>query len=141
MTKRDPPSMHCETFAAMYRFHVIVQAADAEGRPVTFWELSFEQAAQRLSRLPRMDVEPDGALLWAGTDESGERWQVEGTLMDGGAALAYVELKGSCPPAAWDELLRALGWPGQRLVYQLPQDGRWLSESQFRAHAARAPAT
>lgn len=124
----------------MYRFHVIVQAADMQGRPVPYWALSFEQAAQRLSRLPRMDVEPDGALLWTGVDASGCRWQVEGTLMDGGAALAYVELKGSCPPAAWDELLKALGWPTQPLVYQLPQEGRWLSESQFRAQAAGSPA-
>jgi hypothetical protein len=116
----------------MERFHVIVQAADAAGQPVPLWALSFDEAVERLRRLPRMDVELDGALLWAGVDAAGRPWQVEGTLMDGGAGLAYVELKGSCPLAAWDALLGALGWPDQPLVYQLPQEGRWLTESQFR---------
>lgn len=125
----------------MYCFHVMVHAADAQGRPVCLWPQSFEEAVARLSRLDRMDIEPDGALVWAGVDAAGCRWQVEGTLMDSGAALAYVELKGSCPPEAWEALVGALGWPSQPLVYQLPREGRWLTESQFRAHAAGRPST
>jgi hypothetical protein len=125
----------------MYRFHVIVQAADAQGCPVPLWRQSFEEVVARLSRMPRLDIEPDGALVWVGVDAAGSRWQVEGTLVDGGAAVAYIELKGCCPPEAWEALLGALGWPDQPLVYQLPREGRWLTERQFRAHAAGWPTT
>lgn len=121
----------------MYRFHVILQAEESAGRPAPRLGLTFDQVAGQLAQLPRMDVEPDGTLLWTGEEAGGERWQIEGVLYDGGASLAHVELKGSCPPGALDALLQALGWPQQRLLVQLPEQGVWLSVEQFRARAAQ----
>src|SRR5687767_6803554 len=99
----------------MYRFHVCLHARpreaplgvtlEIEGRsiatlavsPASLGEpfgASFEDAASRLSGLPRMFFEPDGSFVWVSTDPA---WQVEGYLFDRDRRLQYVELKGSCP--------------------------------------------
>ena len=96
--------------------------------------VSFEQAALTLGRLPRMFVEGDGSLLWVSPHGPGT-WQVEGNLYDRAEKLLYVELKGSCPPEAFDELLCAVGWPATPLIFQLTQLAVFLGEDEFRKFA------
>jgi len=135
----------------MYRFHVCLHArpreaphgvtAEINGRavatlavsPVSLAESlgkSFEEAAATLSALPRLFFEPDGSFVWVSTVES--PWQVEGWLYDRDGRLLYVELKGTCPRAAFDDLLRAFGWPGTPLVFQLVRQAVFLDEPEFR---------
>lgn len=142
----------------MYQFHVSVHAipgAAAAGPPLTLGELrlqtleptpaalaatpidcTFEDAYERLEALPRMFIEPDGSWVWTSpSDET--RWQVDGHLYDRAERLHYVELKGNCPAARFDQLLAALGWPRVELVFQLVREAVVLTESEFRRHAAR----
>lgn len=90
-------------------------------------------------KLPRLDAEPDGFFVIAG-DHEGVRWQVDGQMFDFNDRLHRVELHGQCPLAAFDDLLRAFGWPDAPLVFELVQEGVALAESEFRAWAGRNPA-
>ena len=51
--------------------------------------------------------------------------------------LVYVEAKGSCPADAFDQLLRAVGWPAVPLVFQLIREGLYLDEATFRRYAGQ----
>ena len=93
----------------MYHFICNIQGAEPGGRGLA---VSFEQVFEQLSHLPRMFIEPDGSFVWRGTAADGEAWQVDGNLIDQGAALAYVELKGCCPQEQFEQLLTA--WAGRR---------------------------
>jgi hypothetical protein len=103
-------------------------------REATF-PVGFEAALAALDRLPRMFVEPDGAIVWRGRAAAGE-WQLDGTLSERNDRLAACELKGSCPPEALEELLAAVGWPGVAVMFELVRSGVWLDEAIFRRHAA-----
>jgi hypothetical protein len=116
----------------MLQFHVVVQGPHAAaGLPVT-----FDAALEALERLPRMFIEPDGSFVWRGTAADGTIWQVDGNLIDQGPCLAYVELRGICADEQFDALLTALGWPAAELVFQLPSEGLFLSEAEFRRRSA-----
>jgi hypothetical protein len=137
----------------LYRFHTNLFAQPkqfAAGDPIllrgltvtslrgafsAFFPVTFEQALAALSKLPRLDAEPDGFFVIAG-DEGGARWQVDGHLFDFGDRLHRVELHGQCPPAAFDDLLRCFNWPATPLVFELVQDGVALDEAAFRKWAA-----
>ncbi len=142
----------------MYRFEIHVQARpdsvviggarDLDGRvckvlpagalrsPIPM-PVSFEEVADRLQRLPRLFFEPDGSFVWVG--HRGEsRWQVDGLLSDRDGRVLYAELKGHCPPEAFDQLLRAMGWPATRLVFQFIRHGVFVDEGEFRRLAAGA---
>jgi len=97
--------------------------------------VGFDTVLATLERLPRMFVEPDGALVWRGESLAGE-WQLDGTLSERNDRLAACELKGSCPSEALDELLAAVGWPGVAVLFELVRAGVWLDEATFRQHAA-----
>jgi hypothetical protein len=114
-------------------FHVSIHAATVEAgasASVPVFARSFEQVVEALARLPRMFVEPDGAFVWVATGEPG--WQMDGVLYDGAARLWYVELKGRCPQAKFDELLSALGWPETPVAFQLVEEAVALDEQGFR---------
>jgi hypothetical protein len=139
----------------MYRFHVAVHARPAGisagpetevagvrcapllveptalGIPLA---VRFEAAVDRLQRLPRMFVEPDGSFVWV-SDDPACPWQVDGSLFDRHERLLYVELKGACPGDAFDRLLSAFGWPGTPLVFQLLRQAVFLDEASFRRFA------
>jgi hypothetical protein len=114
------------------RFVACVQGAGSQ----TALSVSFEQATERLAALPRLFIEPDGSFVWTGVTVEGEPWQVDGNLIDRGDVLAYVELKGHCSSEQFDELLRAFGWPGEKIVFQLTRRGVALTEDEFRQLAA-----
>jgi hypothetical protein len=94
--------------------------------------VTFDDALAALAGLPRMFIEPDGSFVWTGEAAGGGRWQVDGNLIDRGDCLAYVDLKGTCPVQQFDALLTALGWPESKLAFQLPQQGVFLDEAEFR---------
>jgi hypothetical protein len=140
----------------MYTFHVTVLArADSVavgptlrlvGRAVqtltvpqedlaTPFGLSFEEAEQRIGLLPRAYIEPDGSFYWGSA--SGEPdWHIDGNLFDRNGRLAFVDLRGNCPAAEFDQLLTALGWPTTPLVFQLVQEAVLLDEPEFRRWAS-----
>jgi hypothetical protein len=99
-----------------------VLAIDAADLPPL--AVSFEEAAERLSALPRMFFEPDGSFVWV--SETDPPWQLDGQLQDRGPALDYVEIKGNCAAASWEAFLGALGWPQHALVFQIVRAGRFV---------------
>ena len=102
--------------------------------------VTFDQAFESLQRLPRMFIEPDGSFVWTDKTADGQRWQVDGNLIDRGDFLAYVEFNGQCPQDKFDDLLRTLGWPAAALAFQLTRSGLTLSEADFRAPGHRGDA-
>jgi hypothetical protein len=114
--------------APLYRFHVnVFSREDAGGLGVT-----WEDAAAMLERLPRMIFEPDGSFVISG-GVGPARWQVDGHLFDFDGRLHRMELRGQCPPNAFDGLLECIGWPAQALTFELVREGVTLDESSFRA--------
>jgi len=101
-------------------------------RPFT---VGFDDVLERLGRLERMFVEPDGAIVWTGA-VAGRNWQVDGNAWERDGQLASLDLKGRCPPAAFDELLAACGWPAAPVMLQLVRAGVLLDDDTFRGHAA-----
>ena len=97
--------------------------------------VDFEALLAGLAALPRMYVEPDGSFVWTSPRE-GLSWQVDGNAAERDGRVLLVDLRGSCPPADFDRLLRALGWPGQVLMFQLLRPAVFLDEATFRRHAA-----
>ena len=96
--------------------------------------VTFEQAEAALAALPRLFIEPDGSFVWV-ADDAQRLWQVDGNLYDRNGRLLYVEVKGSCPAAAFDRLLRAVGWPDVPLAFQLVREAVYLDEAGFRRYA------
>jgi hypothetical protein len=98
----------------------------------------FDEALSRLETLERMYAEPDGSFVWTSPRE-GLSWQVDGNAFERDGRVLLVDLRGSCPPAAFDRLLAAFGWPTQPLVMQLVRSAVFVDEETFRRHAtARA---
>jgi hypothetical protein len=128
----------------LYQFHVNLFARD-DASPLT---VTWEDAAAMLERLPRMIFELDGSFVVSGDIEravSSERagssstpelnklrWQVDGHLFDFAGRLHRVELRGNCPPEAFDELLKCIGWPAQPLVFEMIREGTRVGEQEFR---------
>lgn len=101
--------------------------------------IGFDAALDRLAAIERLYVEPDGSFVWACSRTSDGAastwWQVDGNAYERGGRVLLVDLKGSSPPAEFDRLLQAFGWPGQPLMMQLVRSATFLDESTFRRHA------
>jgi hypothetical protein len=102
---------------------------------LTPFGISFEEAAERLGRLPRSCVEPDGSFFH-GSPRGQPQWQVDGNLFDRNGRLLFVDLKGDCPPEEFDRLLAAFGWPSTPLAFQLVREAILLDETEFRRWAS-----
>jgi hypothetical protein len=100
-------------------------------------DCSFESACERLTELERMYCEPDGSFVWTSSHDE-LAWQVEGNLYDRQQRLLFVNVKGSCPPQRFDELLASFGWPQTQLVFQLTRQAVFLDEAEFRRFALTA---
>ena len=92
---------------------------------------SFESAIEAMSQLPRMFVELDGSFVWV-IDDAERRFQLDGTLCDGGSQLQHLELKGTSDAKALDDILQTLDWPVQSVMFQWVQLGTYLPEREFR---------
>ncbi|QDU58989.1 hypothetical protein [Aeoliella mucimassa] len=113
-------------------------AAPAGGPPMfdAILPVRFEEVQQRLLKIDRMDIEPDGYFLVAGGEQQGCRWQIDGHLFEYHGKMHRVEMHGSCSEEKLDELLSCFGWPECPMVFQLVHEGVTLSESDFRKFAA-----
>jgi len=125
----------------LYHFHANLIAAP----PADSFAATWEDAAAMLERMPRMIFEPDGSFVVSGSVERAgragpssapaNRWQVDGHLFDFAGRLHRVEIRGHCPPEAFDELLKCLGWPQQSLSFEMVREGERLDEADFRRRA------
>lgn len=105
--------------------------------------VGFEDAAERLTGIDRVDLEPDGHFLWMIDAQEGR--QLAGMLYDDGDRLQYVHLQGRC---GWEDFQRFLDHlaPGHRdyRVTQLPE-GRLQGLHTFRTamwpEVSQGPAT
>jgi hypothetical protein len=141
----------------MYTFHVTIHALPEDAKPGAAivlanrtvatldvapaslsipFGISFEDAAERLGRLPRSCVEPDGSFF-QGSAQGQPPWHVDGNLFDRNGRLLFVDLKGNCPAEEFDRVLTALGWPETPLAFQLVREAVLLDEAEFRRWAVR----
>ncbi len=97
--------------------------------------IGFDEAFERLARLERMYVEPDGSFVWTSPRE-GLWWQVDGNALEKDGRVLLADLKGSCPAADFDRLLATFGWPQQATMMQLVRSAVFLGEQTFRRHAS-----
>lgn len=97
--------------------------------------IAFDDALERLGRLDRMFVEPDGSFVWTG-QQLGRPWQVDGNAVELSGRLLLADLKGECPADEFDRLITSFGWPGERLMLLLVRPAVLLAEETFRLHAA-----
>lgn len=146
--------------ATLYAFEITLQARAAEataGQALTdawgTWPtlevpkaalatplaIGFDAALERLGALERLYAEPDGSFVWACSrtvdGPAAGFWQVDGNAAERDGRLLLVDLKGSCPPAEFDRLLEAFGWPAQPVMMQLVRAAAFLDEATFRRHA------
>lgn len=140
----------------MYKFHVTLHARPAEahsdgtleiaGRTITTLEVppaatatcfrvSFEEASAALAQLSRLFIEPDGSFVWV-SSSADAAWQVDGMLYDRDERLLYVDIKGTCPAEAFDQLLATIGWPETEVMMQLTREAVFVNEPTFREFAA-----
>ena len=96
--------------------------------------IGFDEAFSRLGGLERMFAEPDGSFVWT-SPRAGPSWQVDGNAFERDGRVLLVDLKGSCPPEAFDRLLTAFGWPAEEMMLQLVKPAVFLDEATFRRHA------
>lgn len=101
----------------------------------TPFAVSFEEAYAAMEQLPRMFIEPDGSFVWVSSQGETVPWQLDGALYDRAGRLLYVDLKGECPPEAWDKLLACFGAPPQAVMAQLVRQAVFLDEPEFRRFA------
>ncbi len=94
------------------------------------FELSFEQAFERLELLPRMFIELDGSLVWSGQQE-GRAWQIDGMLYDRAGRLQRIELTGHAPRNVWEQLLIAVGQPLDSFAVHCLQQQRLIDTAEF----------
>ena len=128
-----------------FRFAVVVHPAASAGGTASLG-ISFDDAIERLSKLPGMFVEGDGSFVWtsAGVERDSDPksrfetipWQVDGQLTDGPAGLWYVSLRGDAPARAFDRLLEAISDRKSPLKFQILPGGELLDEGPFRTLAA-----
>lgn len=98
--------------------------------------IGFDAAFERLAALERMFAEPDGSFVWTSPRE-GLAWQVDGNAFERDGRVLLCDLRGSCPPAEFDRLLAAFGWPAEPVMMQLVRPAVFLAEETFRRHALR----
>ena len=78
-----------------------------------------------------MFLELDGAFVWV-HEQSGQRYQLDGLLLDDGQHVVACEIKGTCSEEMFDTFLAQLGWPQRSVRFHLAQGGSVLTETEFR---------
>lgn len=114
----------------METFHLHLYGPDRGPLPT-----SFEQAFERLGQLPMIYLEGDGSFVWT---QPGGREQIFGMLYDAADRLQYVELRGQCSVAIWQQLIGALRGESNHdlAVFRLPQR-QWQDLQTFEETSLR----
>jgi len=101
---------------------------------------SFEEVGDALNSLERLYFEPDGSFVWVSS--AGEpKWQLDGLLADLDGRVTSLELKGICPPAAFERALAVLGAPPAIPLFMLTHEAVALDEAAFRNYAQSGEAS
>lgn len=87
--------------------------------------LTFEEAVERLGRLPMSYIEPDGSFVWAGVGPPAFRF--EGMLHDRGERLSHVELMGHGGSDDLMRLITAVSGDPRRIMIQTVRDGKFFA--------------
>jgi hypothetical protein len=122
----DPVSAGTVRLAGADYMAVLPTEAD---RQRTF-DVSFEEAAERLDGLARLHFEPDGSFVWVG-----DGWQLDGVMYDRNGRVAHIELKGQVPSAGFERLLAAFGCSAANVLFELKLPGVFLGAKEFRRFA------
>jgi len=133
-----PPERLTAGEAVTLRGIELTPLREPDGRPPTFDEFfpaSFERVLERLVELPRLDAEPDGFFVQSG-EVGADRWQLDGHLFDFDGQLHRLELHGSCPAGALDDVLACIGGDDAPVAFELVQEGVALNQRQFRRWAS-----
>ncbi|QDT02817.1 hypothetical protein K227x_11950 [Rubripirellula lacrimiformis] len=97
---QDPVAPNPESDPLICQFHVYLYGE--QGQPIP---ASFEDASNRLQKLPLLHFEPDGSLVWA---RRGGRELMYGMLYDAAGQLQYCEIRGKCCLESWISLQIAI---------------------------------
>jgi hypothetical protein len=106
-----------------FQIHLLGQASGS------LINVSFEALAEQLQSFERMYFEMDGSFVWTGATP--KPWQLDGMVYDLGNQIQRIELKGQCPRAQWQMLLKALNHPQQALVAYNLQSAQFASIEQL----------
>lgn len=97
--------------------------------------VSFEEVFAALENWPRMYIEPDGSFVWVGEEVSPDglstAWQLDGHLYDRAGRLLFVELQGTCPVSAFEQLLCICQLPVSQATIELRRVGQFLDCASF----------
>jgi hypothetical protein len=109
------------------------------------FSISFEECYERLERLPRMFIEPDGSFVWpidfkddsksSNGISSNIQSQWDGQLFDRGEKLLYLDLVGSGPRESFEKILKILSWPATDVMVQLSREAVFLELHEFYRYA------
>lgn len=125
-----------EKFSAMIQpFHVYLYGPD--GGPLS---VSFEDAASRLQKLPKLGFEWDGSFVWAlgPVIKGAAAEQVYGMMYDAGGAIQYCEIQGHCSLETWQTICQSILGPSPKTaengdslrVMRLPES-QWQDLQSF----------
>ena len=96
--------------------------------------IGFDDVLKQLGNLPRLYADPDGSFVWTSPQEN-TRWQVNGNLYERNDRVLFVEIKGSCPAAEFDQLLAYFLQDEKACVVQLTRPAVFVTAKVFRDHA------
>lgn len=88
--------------------------------------VTFDDVLARLVVLDRIFLEADGSFVW-----SGDGWQIDGQINDGGDTVDHVELKGTCGIEKWRTILQILGGGTSELMIQFVREGIYVRAEHF----------
>jgi len=95
------------------------------------FSISFETAAEGLSKLPRMFFEPDGSFVWVSAHGAEPAWQLDGVVNDRAGRVVSVETRGNCLRTPFEQMLGVFDWPETQLVIQLVQSAVFLEVAEY----------
>ncbi len=101
----------------------------------TLFSVTFEEVFTALEAWPRMFIEPDGSFVWVGEElqAAGSKiaWQLDGHLYDRDGRLLYVDLQGTCPRAAFEQILTACGVTLEETLIEHRRAGNMAGGKEF----------
>jgi hypothetical protein len=117
----------------------LARPLDAATRRESF-AVTFEEVFAALEAWPRMFIEPDGSFVWVGqerlADGTDAAWQLDGQLYDRDERLLYLELQGTCPSAAWEQILDACHLTLPETLVEQRRAGTFIRGKEFLATQA-----
>jgi hypothetical protein len=93
------------------------------------FELSYEELSDRLNRIDRLHLEPDGSFVWVNAVDVKQR--INGQITDNGKRVMFIEMRGCCVRSGMEPIVRQLGWPEVAVSFQLQPEALLVDGEQF----------